>query len=351
VTLKKLIIGSILILLLSFAVSYFFFEHRYSITINEEANSLTNATECTECAANAANVEPTINPKDRQISILFAGDLMFDRHIREHAQANSNDYIFAKIKNTLLDNDFVLANLECPITDNKSRSVGSIVGSTNNFIFTCDTSIAKTLKEHNISVVNLGNNHILNFGQDGLKQTYENLDANNIKYFGNVGNDDDKRMTTVELKGLKLVFVNYNQFINNALSYALADIQKAKALEPDLIIMYPHWGAEYITTANRTIQNLAHQFIDEGADLVIGGHPHVVQQNAVYKGKTIYYSLGNFIFDQYFEKNVKNGLLVKITIDIETKTMEFEKIKIQMEKATGQTKLASPSAQTSPIKN
>jgi len=83
---------------------------------------------------------------------------------------------------------------------------------------------------------------------------------------------------------------------------------------------------------------LAHQLIDEGADLVIGSHPHVVQGIENYQGKKIYYSLGNFVFDQYFEEAVKNGLLVEARIDPNSGQLSFEDYPIRISK-TGETEL------------
>jgi len=95
------------------------------------------------------------------VQLLFVGDIMFDRGIRYYAQQNGgNEFIFDKISPTLEQNDLVIANLEGPITDNKSVSSGTVAGSTNNYFFTFDPSIAKTIFDENIKIVDLGNNHV-----------------------------------------------------------------------------------------------------------------------------------------------------------------------------------------------
>ena len=79
----------------------------------------------------------------------------------------------------------------------------------------------------------------------------------------------------------------------------------------EIPIVYAHWGIEYATTSPEYVRELARSFIDAGAELVVGSHPHVVEESEIYKGNTIYYSLGNFIFDQYFSEDVRNGLLLE----------------------------------------
>ena len=80
------------------------------------------------------------------------------------------------------------------------------------------------------------------------------------------------------------------------------------------MVVYAHWGREYELIQSESQQKIAHNFIDSGADLIIGSHPHVVQPIEIYKNKAIFYSLGNFVFDQYFSEDVKNELIVTASI-------------------------------------
>ncbi|MCX6720977.1 MAG: CapA family protein [Candidatus Staskawiczbacteria bacterium] len=271
----------------------------------------------------AKNVSISV-PEIKYAQILFVGDLMFDRGIRYYARQNGgNDFIFDKISSTLAENDLVVANLEGPITNNKSISSGTIAGSTNNYFFTFDPSVAKTMFDKNIKIVNLGNNHILNFGRDGLAQTKNYLDNEKVGYFG--ASDYPKSIST-EINGIKITLISYNEFADlpedvNQKSI-IEEIQKAKGFS-DVIIVYSHWGVEYSLTATNQIRDLAHQFIDAGANLIIGSHPHVIEPIEVYKEKRIYYSLGNFIFDQYFSEDVRNGLGVEVIINKDTKQLDF----------------------------
>jgi poly-gamma-glutamate synthesis protein (capsule biosynthesis protein) len=253
---------------------------------------------------------PTPSPV---IQLLFTGDMMLDRNVRKIGESKGYDYIFDQLTPIFTQADLVVSNLEGPITTNASVSLGSVIGSPQNYTFTFSPTIPSTLVKNNIKLVNLGNNHILNFGKTGLDSTIKYLTTAGIDYFGNTGYPDNRYF--IKTLGDKTIgFVNYNQFVKDGDNACLADIAAIKD-QTDVLIVYTHWGIEYQTVANQTIQSLAHSFIDTGADIIIGSHPHVVQQTEIYNGKYIYYSLGNFIFDQYFSPETQSGLLVKVTID------------------------------------
>lgn len=282
-------------------------------------------------------ISKNINIKEKNyVQLLFVGDLMFDRGIRYYAQTNGgNNFIFDKISKTLLSNDLVIANLEGPITDNKSISSGTIPGSTDNYFFTFDSSLAQTLFENNIRVVDLGNNHILNFGQEGLYSTEKYLDAVKVGYFGA---PNGPRSISTKINGVRITFVGYNEFSTIGKVEQLAtkeEIEKAKGFS-DIIIVFAHWGDEYSLIPNDSVKNIAHSFIDQGADLIIASHPHVIEPMEIYNNKRIYYSLGNFIFDQYFDENVRNGLGVQVIIDKNTKQLSFQEKHFYLDK-NGQT--------------
>ncbi len=252
------------------------------------------------------------------IKILFGGDLMFDRHIRFFADKEGGyDFVLADLKNLFFDYDLVMANLEGPITNNNSISLGTVPGTPNNFIFTFDPQAAQALFDHNIRLVNLGNNHILNFGQSGLVSTRQHLLDAGVDYFGFAG-DDQSRTFSRKIDGVTLGFVNYNQFIEGGLVAAKEDIDSLAGMV-DWLILYAHWGSEYQPQAGDSIKKLAKNFVDRGVDLIVGSHPHVVGEKETYQGRTIYYSLGNFVFDQYFSSEVMTGLLLGIEIDKKTK--------------------------------
>ena len=274
------------------------------------------------------------------IRILFGGDVMFDRYIRQVANDKGYNFIFQEIAGHLLDKDLVVVNLEGPITPFDSMSIRTEIGTRNNYVFTFDPDVINTLLEYNIKVANIGNNHILDFGQAGLNQTKQLLSSNDINYFGNTGmTDNSMRSSIIELKGKKIAFVNYNQFVDKGLETTLDDINQLKD-RTDFIIIYTHWGNEYTKSVTQPLRKAAHQLIDAGADLIIGSHPHVVQEKEVYQEKTIYYSLGNFVFDQYFSEDTQKGLLVELVVDIESNEINFHEYPIILLQ-NGQTILAN----------
>lgn len=275
------------------------------------------------------------------VQILFLGDLMFDRTIRQAAQKNGNDFIFDKVAGWLAGNDLVVANLEGPLTMNNSTAIYSTPGEETNCIFTFDPSLAKTLFEKNIRLINLGNNHILNFGQRGLESTEKYLQEAGVEYFGVPSGNTQADSVVKEISGVKIGFVGFNQFVGSPVKNAsttLVEIARLKK-QNDVVIVYVHWGTEYVVAPSDYIKNLAHSFIDAGADLVIGAHPHVIQTIEEYNGKRIYYSLGNFVFDQYFNQAVRQGLGVVADIDLKTKKINFKEIKFYLQ-TNGQTVLS-----------
>jgi AmmeMemoRadiSam system protein B len=287
----------------------------------------------------AVAATPQPSPAADKLTLLFGGDLMFDRNIRLKLQQFGMRHSLQELESLFAGYDYVIANLEGPITTSTSKSVGSAPGSTNNFLFTFDPKIAQTLFDQHLRIVNLGNNHILNFGTAGAASTKEYLKASNVQFFGDttIEKDSAERTLIIEAKGLKIGFVSYNQFVTNGEKNAKADLAWIRP-QVDLVVVYTHWGNEYVPTANNPIVTLAHQFVDAGADLVIGSHPHVIQNKEDYKGKRIYYSLGNMVFDQYFQPEVQKGLLVGVTIDVPTKAFAFTELEIQL-KTNGQTVL------------
>lgn len=279
-----------------------------------------------------------IPEQKKTVRLLFGGDLMFDRNIRLKMQQHGVDFPLHPLASMFQTYDLVIANLEGPVTDNPSLSVGSQPGSTNNFLFTFEPQIVEMLYRYNIRMVNLGNNHIHNFGTAGIETTKQKLATGNVEFFGNTETEasSSQRIVIKNFGELRVAFVGDNEFVPQGTETAIRDIQAARPLA-DIVTVFPHWGLEYETTANQVIQNLAHEFIDAGADLVIGAHPHVVQQHEDYKGKRIYYSLGNFVFDQYFSPETKRGLLVEVNISPD-KSLTFVEYPIEL-LPSGQTQL------------
>ncbi len=248
-----------------------------------------------------------------QAHIVFGGDMMFDRSVRTTMEEKGDDFVFSCITPLLGKADLVVANLEGPITEFASKSIGSKPGGENNFTFTFATSTASLLARHNIRLVHLGNNHIMNFGRDGLVQTKAFLNAAGVGYFGDPDAPESDRVARLEMKGIPVSFINYNEFAPSAgdMIYHITGAVRAERDAGRIVFVYTHWGEEYVPPPER-VKILARQFVDAGADMVIGSHPHIVQEREYYHDRYIYYSLGNFIFDQYWDEKVMSGLLLEV---------------------------------------
>ncbi|MCX6780967.1 MAG: CapA family protein [Candidatus Magasanikbacteria bacterium] len=244
--------------------------------------------------------------------MIFAGDIMLDRNVFLSSMADHNNFEppFLLIAPELTHYDVRVANLEGPITDAAFNAKRAHAMS-----FTFNPKFAPELVKH-FDVVSLANNHTYNFQQAGLDSTKKYLVASGVQYFGDPLNRKDGAAWIVEKNGFKIAFVGYHAFSQpEKISVPIiSDVIRDMKTRADFVIVMPHWGVEYAPKQSRAQIAAGHAFIDAGADAVIGGHPHVVEPMELYKGKPIYYSLGNFIFDQYFSKETMQGEMVSVVL-------------------------------------
>jgi poly-gamma-glutamate synthesis protein (capsule biosynthesis protein) len=214
--------------------------------------------------------------------------------------------LFLNVEALFSGNDAVIGNLEGTLTTNQSISEKdqSILR------FTFNPAFAGLLKELHFTAVSLANNHSLDFGEDGYEQTKQNLHNAGILSFGSATNSDVHR---AEIRAQKetICLIGYHDLFTSDPLPALEEIKNSRE-SCSHIVLFAHWGVEYEPLASERQKMLAHQFIDAGADLVIGAHPHVVEPLEIYKNKAIFYSLGNFMFDQNFSFETEHGLTVRV---------------------------------------
>jgi poly-gamma-glutamate synthesis protein (capsule biosynthesis protein) len=239
--------------------------------------------------------------------------MMFDRTVRLYSNRHGQDYLFSCIADTLAPYDLVVGNLEGPITNYPSVSLGAAIGSPENTRFTFPIETAATLAAHNVRLVSLGNNHINDFGSDGRRQTHLALTEAGVSYFGGTALDE---AVYRQHDPFPISFVSYNQF--GGLSVAsTSELIAQEAAAGYTVILYAHWGDEYVPRTS-AMQASARRFTEAGADLIIGSHPHVVQAHETIGDTPVFYSLGNFFFDQYWEPAVFSGAMVTATITPQT---------------------------------
>jgi poly-gamma-glutamate synthesis protein (capsule biosynthesis protein) len=201
-----------------------------------------------------------------------------------YQKSNDPEYLFRNVSDIFKNDDITTANLETTFTTTTDKREKQ-------FNFKGDPSLANSLVLANIDGVNISNNHIYDYNKQGFEDTIKALKTYKINYFG----ESNKWITTV--KGIKFGFLGYQGWSNDnkLLSQIKSDIAALKAENCTVVINF-HWGEESKYTPNSTQKALAHYAIDNGADLIIGHHPHVVQSIEKYKDRYIAYSLGNFCF-------------------------------------------------------
>lgn len=275
-------------------------------------------------------------PEPEAVTVIFTGDVMLDRQIRLRGLQFGYDSLLAELVPLFKSADAVLVNLEGPITSTSSVSVGTIPGSALNYSFTFATETAPFLARTGITYASLGNNHILNQGWQGLAETEEHLANAGIRYFG-VPGSENRRSVLFEKDGIRIIFVNHNEFWRPNATTTLRAVAEAKR-NADFVVMYAHWGNEYEKEPREDQRQLAEAAVAAGADLVIGSHPHVVQSHELFRGVPIYYSLGNFVFDQYWNKEVSCGLVLRISFQ-KARLLQVEEVPVSLHKKTGATTL------------
>jgi len=241
---------------------------------------------------------PTPTNIPQTVSLGLMGDLGLGRFITSTARAkNDFNWSFSAVSPWLLSHDFNLANLESPVIE------------TGTFTFCGDSRFTPVLEKYNF-VFNLNNNHILNYGEKGLKETQNIL--NNVPHF--YDNFLVKKVNGITFGFLGFDFITYP---NQDKDSVIAKIKKY-APDVDYLIISIHWGNEYLPKPETWRVNLAHAMIDAGADIIHGQHPHVWQGYEMYQNKPIFYSFGNFIFDQSWSYETSHSQVVTLTLSKNT---------------------------------
>jgi hypothetical protein len=226
------------------------------------------------------------------------------------------------VRDLLTGADVAIANLENPAPDAfRFHDSGTV--------FSADPAYLAGLAKAGIDFVSLGNNHIRDAGARGILDTIENLDAVGIAHSGAGANLAaartpaliEARGTTVAILGYDTIAGGYFAGPDRAGSAPLtadnvhADVAAARAAGADLVIVFPHWGTEYDPTPFAGQRKLAETAIDAGADMVIGNHAHWAAGIETYRGKPIWYALGNFVFDQSWSEPTMEGITLELTFD------------------------------------
>jgi len=241
--------------------------------------------------------------RPKKVNIILVGDTMLGRSVLIKAidKENNPNYPFLLVSDYLSGSDLVFANLESPVISDCPRFE-------HGFTFCSEPKMLEGLAFSGINIVTLANNHILNFGQKGLMETQKNLDTFNISYTG-VGN-----LVIKEVNGTKFGFLGFD-FTVKAPNESDWNLIKESDPLVDVLIIGVHWGEEYKDKANKYQREWARKMVENGGDVISGHHPHWVEDYEYIDGKPVFYSLGNFVFDQMWSEETKKGLIVKLTFE------------------------------------
>lgn len=269
-------------------------------------------------------------------SFVIAGDAMFDRDVWNFYNKKGLKTIFDNFgTRPFRGTDLSLLNLEGPIssseiTETRSREIMS---------FNFSPLIPSVLNYINVNTVSLANNHTNNARDSGFQNTKGVLEKANINYFGQpVGLNDD---SISRIEGpIPISIIGIMALSNFDEQLLESKIKEEKTLNR-FVIIYPHWGEEYKEKHVASQKNFASSWIKAGADLIVGSHPHVVEDFELINNKPVVYSLGNFVFDQYFSQETQEGLVIAGEITNEKIRLSFLPTKqknIQMSFVTGEKK-------------
>ncbi len=280
------------------------------------------------------NHKKIANPNDPTVTLMFGGDVNLSDQVSNLIKGNYK-LPFAKM-DEYRTADLAIVNLENPLTRSTLKST------TQPKKLTVDPNYVKVLTLGGVDLVNLANDHTIAYSQKSLVETIETLENAGIHSLGaGKTKEEARRPKIIEVKGQKIAYLNYydtdikptsgsvNINIRNNDRIA-SDIQKLRN-QVDWIIVNYHWGVELSEYPGDWQMNIARMTIDQGADLVVGHHPKVLQGAEIYKGRPIVYSLGNFIFgDTSNQESYYETAVLKVSLSSKPEKMKIEFLPVEV---------------------
>lgn len=299
-----------------------------------------------------------LRPRDEQaeLRVLAFGDMMLGRYVRTLMDRNGHDYPFVmmpKLDEMYLDEDgdgpdIIFGNLEGPIKGDGYKHPTAMV-------FGFPEYVTDVLADEGFDVLSIANNHALDQGWEGRDSTIAALegaslgwcghptegDLGSVYFGGEVERDDD------EVAKSDFAIACFNTAIYRTDFDGMVELVKDLRPRVGILLVSIHWGNEYQHRASPNLQVArAHRLIDAGADFIIGHHPHVVQNFEIYNDRFIFYSLGNFIFDQYWAKNVQEELALGIAFAKDGDRLKTEVTLFPMKSEKSQPRLMTEEEKT-----
>ncbi len=303
---KTILFSCLIFGLAYFVLTSFYFEKEISFNNQKEEENFNNS----------------------EINLFLVGDIMLGRGVEYMINKEGKEdfkFPFLEIVDELKKSDILFGNLEGPISD-RGIKVGSI------YSFRFKSEAINGLLYAGFDILSLANNHMLDYQRIALEDTMDILKENNIDYIGaGLNKEEAFSLRIKQIKDTKIGFLAYTNlgtknwqagnensgmtWINeNNITGIIEYIKKAKE-EVDILIISLHAGEEYAENPTNFQISFAQDCISNGADLIVGHHPHVVQRVEQYKDGWIAYSLGNFVFDQHFSEETMKSIILKVVID------------------------------------
>ena len=275
--------------------------------------------------------------------IVFTGDVLLARNIEQLIRRNGPSYPFIKMTSIFNNAPTVIGNFESAILQNHIPTPAYVT------TFSTDVTLLPLLTDAGFTNLSLANNHSFDYGAETFTYTVESLTANNLSPVGHPLNSTSSLTTTFTSGDYTIGMLALNQVFTTLPWPAIEESLALLTSTTDYQVAYIHWGDEYVLKHNQTQEDTAKRLIDLGIDAVVGHHPHVTQDIAVYNGRPIFYSLGNFLFDQYFSVDVQQGLVLRLTLA--TSSAEFTLVPISSEGTLSQPHLMHESVAALFLKN
>jgi len=242
---------------------------------------------------------PNVSDKSPEIKVILAGDVMLGRTVEtKSSELGDYSYPFRKVGERLKGSDIVFINLENPIIEDCPEHSGG-------YKFCSSPKMLQGLTFSGVDIVNLANNHAGNYGQEGIEETIKLLAQKGIAATG-LG-----ELVILKREDTSFGFLGFDLTTRNLDEKDISLIHLSNS-KVDVLIVGVHWGVEYTQTPTEIQWIWAKEIILAGADVIAGHHPHWVQGSETIEGKPVYYSLGNFVFDQMWSERTKEGEIVEL---------------------------------------
>ena len=331
----NILIKTVFILLVLFLIVMIFHIASNLIKYHSITNQYLETLSTIEDSTNTQNTDTQNTNEDTTFNLTAIGDVMcHNTQYMDAYNSETGEYDFSYVFD---DIDYYIKNSSITVANLETTFAGEEKGYSNYPRFNTPDALAYNLKKLGVDVVSTAGNHSLDYGFDGLSRTIDTLNSADISHVGTYKTQEERDTILFKyVKGIKIAFLNYAYGTNgitipsdkpyciNLIDEELIkkDIETAKLQEADIIVASVHWGTEYSTVPNDTQNELADFLFQNGVNIILGTHPHVLQkmekrtvtlEDGTTQDGFIIYSLGNFISDQNAD-NTRTSIILDLQI-------------------------------------